>query len=136
MFLAALAALSAAPLSAAGAAKPAAEPSGGMVAMAEALVERLPAEKLDRAAGFFGPVVKKYQGVLWDFQDEYFEARTISEKAAVIVKYQPKVDEALADAKAMRVPARYEEEKAGYIRVAEVFAATLRFLVKLAPDGS
>ncbi len=112
----------------------AAASSGGMVALAEALVDRLPMDKVDRAAGFFGPVVKKYQHVLWDFQDEYLAADTVAGKAAIIVKYQPKVDEALADAKAMKVPPRYEDEKAGYIRIAEVFAATLRFLVRLAPE--
>ena len=107
------------------------EKSTGMAALAEALVARLPQDRLYRAAGFFGPVVKKYQPVLLAFQREYEAARTSSAKAAVIVKYAPKVDAALADAKAMRVPRRFEKEKADYIRIAEVFAFSLRSLVRL-----
>jgi hypothetical protein len=107
---------------------PAAPAKDWSVAAAEALVARLPQEKLYRAAGFFGPVVKKYLPTVQAFQRAYAEA---PDKMAVIVRYAPKVDQALADAKAMKVPPRYEAEKAEYIRLAEAFAASLRLLVAL-----
>lgn len=97
-------------------------------AMAEALVAKLPQDKLYAAAGFFAPVVKKYQPVLDAFQREYAVS---SDRMAVIAKYAPKVDAALADAKAMKVPPRFEKEKADYIRLAEVFATSLRAIVRL-----
>jgi hypothetical protein len=102
--------------------------SNGVARMAEALIEKLPMEKVDRAAGFFGPVVKKYLPVMHAFREEY---ETSNDKAAVIVKYMPKLEAALEDAKAMPVPPRYEAEKADYIRIASSVVSSLRFLCKL-----
>lgn len=96
-----------------------------LTAAAEALVARLPQEKLNRAAGFFGPVVKKHLPTLKAFHREYAAA---SDKSAVIVKFAPKVDAVLADAKEMKVPPRFEKEKAEYIRLGEAFAFSLRML--------
>ena len=101
--------------------------STGMARMAEAIVAKLPTEKVDRAAGFFGPVVKKYRPVVEDFRREYEVA---PDKSAVIVKYMPQLEAALADAKAMKVPAKYEAEKADYIKTASAVVASLRFLCR------
>lgn len=98
----------------------------------EALVEALPAEKIDRAAGFFGPVVKKYLPDMDALQVEYERS---PEKVAVIARYMPKIEAALADAKAMRVPPRYEAEKAEYIRIASSLVASLRLLCKFQKGG-
>jgi hypothetical protein len=98
----------------------------------EALVEALPAEKIDRAAGFFGPVVKKYLPDMNALQAEYERS---PEKVAVIARYMPKIEAALADAKAMRVPPRYEAEKAEYIRIASSLVASLRLLCKFHKGG-
>jgi hypothetical protein len=94
-------------------------------AAAEALVARLPQERLNRAAGFFGPVVKKYLPTVKAFHRDYAAA---SNRMAVIVRYAPALDAALADAKKMKVPPRYEREKAEYIRLAEAFVFSLKAL--------
>ena len=96
--------------------------SSGMAKMAEALIAKLPTEKIDRAAGFFGPVVKKYQPDMWAFQEEYAASEN---KGAVIIKYMPRLEVAFTDAKAMSVPARYEKEKAEYIRIASSVMTSL-----------
>ena len=93
----------------------------------ESIVEALPAEKIDRAAGFFGPVVKKYLPDMNAFQAEYAQS---PDKVAVIARYMPKIEAALADAKAMRVPPRYEAEKAEYLRIASSVVASLRLMCK------
>lgn len=94
-------------------------------AAAEALFARLPQERFNRAAGFFGPVVKKYLPTVKAFHRDYAAA---SNRMAVIVRYAPALDAALADAKKMKVPPRYEREKAGYLRMAEAFVFSLRAL--------
>ena len=104
----------------------AADGSSKMAKLAEAVIDRLPKEKLDAAAAFFGPVVKKYQQDLAAFQKEYESA---VEKGEVISKYMPRLEAALEDAKAMSVPARFEKEKAGYIRTASSVVASLRMIM-------
>ncbi|MBR0057180.1 MAG: hypothetical protein IJP66_07605 [Kiritimatiellae bacterium] len=96
-----------------------------MAKMAEAVIERFSKEKLDAAAAFFGPVVKKYQPDIAAFQKDYESA---VEKGEVIAKYMPRLEAALEDAKAMRVPARFEKEKASYIRAASGAVASLRMI--------
>lgn len=110
----------------AGAEASAADGSSRMAKMAEAVIERFSKEKLDAAAAFFGPVVKKYQPDIAAFQKEYESA---VEKGEVIAKYMPRLEAALEDAKAMRVPARFEKEKASYIRAASGAVASLRMIM-------
>ena len=104
----------------------AADGASSMSKMVEAAMERLPKEKLEAAAAFFGPVVKKYQADLAAFQKEYGSAE---EKGEVISKYMPRLEAALEDAKAMSVPARFEKEKASYIRTASSVVASLRMIM-------
>lgn len=115
-------------LSAAGAEGRAAKRRPAGEVLAEALVARLPQDKLYEAAGFFGPVVRKYRPVIDAFQREYAAS---DDRMAVVAKYAPMVDAALAEAKAMKVPPRFEKQKAEYIRLAEVFAASLRAIVRM-----
>ena len=89
----------------------------------------LPQEKLDRAAGFFGPVTKKYMPMFESFGAEYEAA---NEKLPVIAKYLPQAEKALAEARKMRVPPRYETEKAQYIRLFEMILSSARLSVRLA----
>ena len=96
----------------------------------EQLAEKMmPKEKLNRALGFFGPVTKKYLPVFDQFNTEYL---TGTNKIATVKKYLPKADAALAEAKAMKIPAKYEQEKAGYIRTAETFLSLTKLTVRLA----
>jgi len=88
----------------------------------------LPQDKVERAKGFFGPVVKKYQPIFDRFQSEF---QTAKNKRAVVEKYLPDAESALADAKAMKVPAKYETEKAEYIRMADTFMSVLRVTVAI-----
>lgn len=113
-----------APCCTAGEAKPSAQVSG-YERLAAAM---LPKEKLYRAQGFFGPVVKKYQPTFQRFQTEFQAAKN---KRAVIEKYLPDAESALADARAMKVPSKYEAEKAEYLRLADAFMSALRFSVAL-----
>jgi len=89
----------------------------------------IPQEKLNRAMGFFGPVTKKYLPIFNDFNAEYQKSTS---KIAVVKKYLPKADAALAEAKAMKVPAKYEKEKAEYIQTAEGFLMMTKLTIRLA----
>jgi len=88
----------------------------------------IPEEKLNRAMGFFGPVTKKYLPVFNRFQSEY---QVASKKLPVIAKYVPEAEKALADAKAMKVPAKYEAEKTEYVEMADTFVTMLKMTMKL-----
>jgi len=94
----------------------------------ELLAEKmLPEKQLDEAAGFFGPVVKKYQPVMESFRREYDAAQ---DKLAVALKYVPQVDAALADARKMKVPPKYEAKKAEYVKMFEAFVLAAKFYVQ------
>ena len=111
------------------AAKPKEVKATGMAARIEAMAEKLvPQEKLNKAMGFFGPVTKKYLPVFKQFNTEYLAA---TKKMPVIVKYVPEAENALAEAKAMKVPAKYEAEKAEYIKMASAFVTMLRLSTAL-----
>jgi len=95
----------------------------------EQLAERLfPAETIDRAAGFFGPVVKRYKPVFDKFSAEYAAA---PDKMSIVAKYMPEADKALAAARRMRIPARYEKEKSEYIRLCQTLLVSAKLAVKL-----
>ena len=95
----------------------------------EQLAEKMiPQKELNEAMGFFGPVTKKYLPVFQAFNGEYLAS---TNKLAVVRKYMPQADSALKEARAMKVPAKYESQKAKYIRMADSFLVlvklTLRF---------
>ena len=88
----------------------------------------LPTNVLNEAAGFFGPVTKRYMPVFERFGAEY---EASSDKMTVIAKYLPQAEAALAEATKMRVPPRFEAEKAKYIRLFDVVMASARLSVRL-----
>ncbi len=88
----------------------------------------LPTNVMNEAAGFFGPVSKRYMPVFERFGEEY---ETSSDKMAVIAKYLPQAERALAEAKKMRVPPRFEAEKAKYIRLFDIVLAAARLSVRI-----
>lgn len=129
MLLAVLSAVAVAASGATTAAKPKEVKATGMAARIEAMAQKLaPQEKLNKAMGFFGPVTKKYLPVFKQFNTEYLAA---TKKMPVIVKYVPEAENALAEAKAMKVPAKYEAEKAEYIKMASAFVTMLRLSTTL-----
>ena len=83
---------------------------------------------LNEAAGFFGPVTKRYMPVFERFGAEY---EASPDKMTVIAKYLPQAEAALAEAKNMRVSPRFEAEKAKYIRLFDVVMASARLSVRL-----
>jgi len=96
-------------------------------------IERLaaamvPQEKMNRAMGLFGPVTKKYQPVFNRFNAEY---QASANKIATVKKYLPKADAALKEARAMKIPAKYEKEKAEYIQMAEAFLMMVKLTVRV-----
>ena len=102
-----------------------AQKATGWVARAEQMaLSLLPQDKFNEAAGFFGPVAKKYLPTFQKFQGEYMAAK---EKLPVLRKYMPDAEAAFAEAKAMKVPARYEAKKAEYIKMLEGFMGVLRW---------
>ncbi|MBQ3341933.1 MAG: hypothetical protein IJG84_08585 [Kiritimatiellae bacterium] len=88
----------------------------------------LPTNVLNEAAGFFGPVTKRYMPVFERFGAEY---EASPDKMTVIAKYLPQAEAALAEAKNMRVSPRFEAEKAKYIRLFDVVMASARLSVRL-----
>ena len=107
---------------------PAAKPSLGERAL-EALV---PPDIANEAAGFFGPVSKKYMPQFEAFERAYAES---PDKIAVVAKYLPVADRALAEARRMRVPPRYEQTKAKYILLFDSALKAARLSVKLRSIG-
>ena len=88
----------------------------------------LPTNVLNEAAGFFGPVTKRYMPVFEKFGAEYEASK---DKVGVIAKYLPQAEKALAEAKKMRVPPRFKAEKANYIRLFDVVMTSARLAVHL-----
>lgn len=113
--------------------------TGWAAKMEQLAMAMLPQERVDQMMGFFGPVVKKYMPVFNQFQQEY---QTAQQKLPVVLKYLPKADEAVAEAKAMKVPAKYEAQKAEYVGEVESFlsmakmSANLANRLKAKPAGS
>lgn len=102
----------------------------GWAAKLEQMVQAMvPQEKLDKMAGFFAPVVKNHMQDFNQFQGEYQSA---TQKLPVLMKYLPKAESALAEAKEMKVPDRYEAEKAEYIGEVEALLTMTKMSVKLA----
>ena len=111
---------------------PAKKPAGWVASAEQLALAMLPQDKFNEAAGFFGPVSKKYLPTFQRFQDEYLAAK---EKLPVLRKYMPDAEAAFAEAKAMKVPARYEAKKAEYVRMLEGFMGVLRWSMALS-NGS
>lgn len=80
--------------------------------------QMVPQKELDEMLGFFGPVSKKYLPVFRQFNREYLEG---TNKLATVRKYLPKAQAALDEAKAMKVPAKYEAKKTEYVGRLETF---------------
>ena len=96
----------------------------------EQLAEKmLPKKEVDDMLGFFGPVTKKYLPVFKTFNTEYFAS---SNKIATVKKYLPRANDALAEARVMRVPARYEAQKAAYLGKIEGFLSVINLTARLA----
>ena len=87
----------------------------------------LPEKELNEMLGFFGPVSKKYLPVFRRFNTEYLDG---TNKLATVKKYLPQANAALAEAKAMKVPARYETKKADYISKLETFLKLVNFTTR------
>ena len=87
----------------------------------------LPEKELNEMLGFFGPVSKKYLPVFNRFNTEYLDG---TNKIATVRKYLPQANAALAEAKAMKVPARYEAKKADYISKLETFLKLVNFATR------
>jgi len=105
------------------------QPATGWAARAEKMAMAvMPQEKFDEAAGFFGPVAKKHLPAFNRFRREYEAA---SEKLPVVAKYMPVAEEAVVDARAMKVPAKYEAKKAEYLKMVDAFMAVLRMTLKV-----
>ena len=98
-------------------------------AKVEQLAEKmLPEKELNEMLGFFGPVSKKYLPVFQQFNAEYLAG---TNKIATVKKYLPQANAALAEAKAMKVPVRYEAKKADYIRKLETFLKFVNLTTRL-----
>ena len=97
--------------------------------LAERTLEALvPTNIVNEAAGFFGPVSKKYMPHFESFEREYMAS---SNKFAVVEKFLPVAANALEDARQMRVPQRYENKKAEYIKFFESAYSAANLAVKL-----
>ena len=97
-------------------------------AKVEQLAEKmLPQKELNEMLGFFGPVSKKYLPVFNRFNAEYLDG---TNKLATVKKYLPQANAALEEAKAMKVPVRYEAKKADYIGKLETFLKLVNFTAR------
>lgn len=108
---------------------PAAKMSASPSALDKLCGRLLPPEKVNAAVGFFAPVAKKYMPDFRRFSKAY---ETSTNKTAVVARYLPTADRALAEARVMRVPKKYEQEKAKYLQLFEAALVTARMYVKIA----
>ena len=104
------------------------EAQSGQTLAERALEALVPVDMANEAAGFFGPVAKKYMPQFEAFEREYMVS---SNKIAVVEKFLPVAADALSDARKMRVPPRYEKKKAEYIKFFESAYAAAKFTVEL-----
>ena len=88
----------------------------------QAVMSMLPTNAVNEAAGFFGPVTKKYLPVFEKFQAEY---KSATNKFAVVEQYLPKAKEAYAEAKAMKIPEKYVAKKAEYLKMFDRFISAV-----------
>ena len=88
----------------------------------QAVLSMLPTNAVNEAAGFFGPVTKKYLPVFEKFQAEYQSA---TNKFAVVEQYLPKAKAAYAEAKAMKIPEKYAAKKAEYLKMFDKFLSAV-----------
>jgi len=88
----------------------------------------LPPEKINAAVGFFAPVAKKYMPEFDRFSKAYQSA---PDKTAIVARYLPVAERALADARAMRIPPKYEQEKAQYLQLFETALLTAKAYVAI-----
>lgn len=93
----------------------------------------VPDEKAYAAAGFFGPVTKKYLPKFQAFSNEF---ETSTNRLALIARYLPVAEKALAEARVMRVPPKYEAEKANYLRFFDAALISAKTLLRLKGYGS
>lgn len=94
-----------------------------------ALEALVPAKKAHEAAGFFGPVTKKYLPQFEAFVDEY---ETSTNRIALVARYLPVAEKALAEAHKMRIPPKYEAEKANYLRFFDAALTSAKLILRLA----
>lgn len=88
----------------------------------------LPTNEVRNAMGFFAPVTKKYQPIFEQFNTEYLAS---TNKLAVIQKYLPRTEDILRDAEAMKVPEKYEAQKAAYLSRFRAVLAPIRLSMKV-----
>ena len=96
-------------------------------------MEMLPTNAVNEAAGFFGPVTKKYLPTFNAFQKEFKAAK---DKLPVVEKYLPKAREAYAEAKAMKVPVKYVAKKDEYLKMFDQFLSAVSFSVAAFGSGN
>ena len=95
----------------------------------KAALSMMPKKQFDEMLGFFGPVTKKYLPVFNTFNREYLAS---TNKIAVVKKYLPKAQSALDDARKMKIPPKYEAQKAGYLSKLSAFLTMTKLTVRLA----
>ena len=103
----------------------------------QAVMAMLPTNAVNEAAGFFGPVTKKYLPVFEKFQAEY---KSATNKFSVVEQYLPKAKEAYTEAKAMKIPEKYAAKKAEYLEMFDKFLsavdmAVVAFGTKMTEEG-
>ena len=83
----------------------------------------MPTNELNEAAGFFGPVSKKYKPT---FEKFWADFKSSKDRLAVLSDYLPKAEAAYADAKAMKVPEKYVAKKNEYLDKFDQFLSTVK----------
>ena len=92
----------------------------------QAVLSMLPTNAVNEAAGFFGPVTKKYLPTFEKFRAEF---RTTTNKLSVVERYLPKAKEAYAEAKAMKIPEKYAAKKEEYLKMFDKFLSAVDMAV-------
>lgn len=88
----------------------------------------LPPEKINEMVGFFAPVAKKYLPEFDRFSRDY---QLSTNKLSTVAAYLPVADKALAEAKEMRVSARFEQQKANYLKLLRAVLVSARLTTRL-----
>ena len=87
------------------------------------VISEMSTNELNEVASFFGSVSEKYKPTFEKFWTDFGESK---DRMAVLVDYLPKAEEAYADAKAMKVPAKFAAKKEEYLNKFDQILSTVK----------
>lgn len=132
LLLAAFAVPAAPPAPPPGRGQPVFVPKTRMEKAAVSFLNRYSEKEIRDLQGFFAPVVRKWTPTGEKFSEEYLVA---TNKSMVISRYLPKARQVVEDARRMKLPPKYEQQRQRYITIAETFLSMVSLYLRFENRG-